>query len=774
MSYNQNIDLFISQQNLAEHYKFVCQEVQQRSGSNINKKGMEQKFQKMAQIVAKKYQTNMNMNLTELNNKLRSQSVKYFVGLIEKKKHQKQQNTGVINTNVQSNNINELKNEQKTSYNGNNIIDNTSNNYGFTMVNSNNDINNKYNDVMNERNTINREYSSEYGLDSVNSVNSPVAKSIEPSNVNMDNVDKLYQEMLENRGQINIPDSNEKKIPNIQNFDINEELSNLLTNEQGQNLPLFQNVLNIEADENLSINDKINRIEEERKLLIANSRNNQQNNNNFPEALVSNNNLSNNLYDNNNIDNLDNSILTYDNLSNEQKQNISNRMMNGNDESFVKNQRSALDNEVRESFQNQNQYQNQAQIANMLNTTAITEQFNEMNKNVVNENGVRSLNPLIDNLLMEKLMALQRKNQPDYIERSNYIIVNSIDRDWYNNSSESRYNFKVVFRKGSTYSGAGIIELYKNITSIELVNALLPQDNVLLPFDTRPYLDILHFPYLLLEIPEFQDVFHGTNQQNDRAFSVLIYDKQGDSTVLSSDYVSSIVNSTPNTQFYKEYRKTFYKFTPAYFEKKVFYNAPLASLPQMNVKLNTPSGENINVLNDVLTIDDIAYTSNLGSITGLEYDDTNSYPNDSSASTRAYIRIQTSTCFSTKLFKLGDNIKIRGYGLEGTGANNTVFTNYINRSEGHYILNLDQTDMTQGANQGFISNLYISPPGNLASNLCVLDESTYYDGTDIDLSNFATNNNIGKLINGNLQTHFLFKITTREGNVQNITMPMNI
>jgi hypothetical protein len=779
MSYNQNIDLFLAQQNLADHYKFVCQEVQQRSGTNINKyKGMEPQFQKMAQIVAKKHANNMNLTLSELNTTLKNNSVKYFVGIINKKNAMKQKQTGMESNPIQTNNITNMSNQQNAqNNNGINTIDNTQNKFGFTMVNTNDDINNNYNNIMNERNTINREYSSEYGLDSVNKVNSPIATSINPPSPggkNMDNVDKLYQEMLENRGQINIPDSNETKQPNINNFDINDELMNLLTNEQGQNLPLFQNVLNIEANENLSIDDKIKRIENERRNILESRKNQQKqnngNNNTEPQGLVSNNMLANNLYETNNVDNIDNNqIMTYENLSNEQKNELSNRMM-GHSEDSLKQERSNLDRQLQESFTNNGGMD--SRVVSMLNKEATEEEFNRMNANVVNDNDVRSLNPLIDNLLMEKLMSLQRKNQPEYIERSNYIIVNSIDRDWFNNSNETRYNFKVVFRKGSTYNGAGIIELYKNITSVELVNAILPQDNVLLPFDTRPYLDILHFPYMLLEIPEFQDVFHGTNQQNDRAFSVLIYDKQGDSTVLSSDYVSSMVHSTPNTQFYKEYRKTFYKFTPAYFEKKVFYNAPLASLPQMNIKLNTPSGENINVLNDVLTIQDIAYTTTLGSNLALEYSNTLSYPNDSAPNSRAYLRIQSSTCFSNKLFKLGDNIKIKGYEISGSLANNTVFNNYINRDEGHYILNLDQSNMVAGGNQGFISNLYIAPPGDLSSDLCELDASTYLDGTTSNLSSYTSNT--AKLINGNLQTHFLFKITTREGNVQTVTMPMNI
>jgi hypothetical protein len=389
--------------------------------------------------------------------------------------------------------------------------------------------------------------------------------------------------------------------------------------------------------------------------------------------------------------------------------------------------------------------------------------IDRMTNSSISGNDVRSLAPLVDNLLLEKLVSLQKNMQPDYIEKVNYIIVNSIDRDWYNNSNESRYDFRVNFRPNSTYKGAGIQDLYRNITSVELVNSILPQDNVLVPFDARVYLDILHFPYLLLQIPEFSDVFRGTNNNNDRAFSVLIFDKQHDSSVLSTDFISgttdSIVNGTPKSQFYKEYRKIFYKYTPAYFEKKTYYNQPLASLGHMTLKLATPAGENINVLNDVLTISDIVYTDTLNTLeatedTNFEYDVTHGFPGENMSSHR-YIRIETTSAFSNKLFRLGDNIRIQGYNISGSGTKNTEFVNFINREEGHYILNTDLTDLsnTNGANQGFVSNLYIAPPGELNATLSALESGSYFDdnsGADIDISDYSTNSNVAKLINGNL------------------------
>lgn len=368
------------------------------------------------------------------------------------------------------------------------------------------------------------------------------------------------------------------------------------------------------------------------------------------------------------------------------------------------------------------------------------------------------------------LQQNQYKTQPKFYEKSNYIIINSIDRDWLNGPIENnRYNFNIKF--GNRESGALIKKLYRNVTSVELVNCFLPNDNVLIPFDTRPYIDVLSYPYLVLKIPELTNVFSGTNNSTDNAFSIIIYDKKHDSKVLSSDFVSSMVNGSPNTQFYNEYNKSYYKYIPAYFEKKEFYNQPLATLTSMTINIVNPNNENINVMPDVLSIADVAYTNTLSNIienTTFEYDSTNSYPNDAERDDRRYIRIETSSPFSSKLYRLGDNIKIRG--ITTTNSADDALVSYLNRDEGHYIINFDRTNYTKGQNQGFTSNIYISPPGSL-NNDYELDANTYINSIDDDTKMSFIN---AKLINTNLQTHYLFKINTREADVTTVNMSQNI
>jgi hypothetical protein len=713
---NNNIETFLASQNLQQHYKFVSQEVKKRTGVNIDRyPGMERQFQKMATVLANKKQGD-NTPLSQLNSDLQNHCTNYFCQQIAKKR---------ASTSSLSNNTKAPQQLYSTDNNGEEY-------QNISMSDS-------YDRMMAQRAETQRSISNT-DFDPRNMI-----ASREQLNANDNSqLTKSLENALLERGQLNVEDNTipESERPNILPFNLNDDVANMLSSvDPGEDLPLYQNVVDLNNADNVDPMKRLEQIERERNM------------NPTMESATA--------------------ILDYKKMDIEGQQKMAQKFMTRSGESDIMSLRNNTDAQTRNQ---QSEIKDAAELYR-LNEEGKKRMIDRMTNSSISGNDVRSLSPAVDNLLLEKLISLQRELQPKYIEKVNYIIVNSIDRDWFN-TSETRYNFKVNFRPNSSHTGAGIQDIFRNITSVELVNALLPQDNVLIPFDTRPYLDILHFPYLLLQIPEFSDVFRGTNNNNDRAFSVLIFDKQHDSSVLSSDFINgtsdSMVNSSPKSQFYKEYRKTFYKYTPAYFEKKNYYNQPLASLGHMTLKLATPAGEKINVLNDVLTINDIQFTSAISGLTeaNFEYDLTHSYPNDANATTRKYVRIETTTNFSNKLFRLGDNIKIQGYSLTGNGTDNTRFENFINRSEGHHILNTDISDLTATNNQGFTSNLYIAPPGDLLDDLTGLDTTTYYDETNIDTDNYTSGD--AKLINSNLQTHFLFKINTREGDVAQVTMPMNV
>ena len=714
------MDTFLTSQNLSSNYKFVTNRVRQDTGVDLTKyNGMEKQFQKMATLIANKEAASNNTSLSHLNNKLIQDAATFFAGQINKKKG---------SSSPPKNQVPETESiGAQSQYNDS---------LGFSTLKKNDDVGGSYANLLAQRQQQEQKQVT-YDM--------PMSQSARDiAKQDGGDLTKALQNILLERGQVNETSGLMSNVPKVLPFNLSDDVTNMLSSEPGADLPLYQNVLDLQSTNGANSEELMSRVSELEKARGITGE-------------------------------VDTGIINFNNLDIDAQSRALAKMTAKKGESSLMLDRNNTDAQslfVSEAKDPVELYK--------VSSEGTQRMINRMTEGGISGNDTRAINPLVDNLLVEKLLSLQRELQPKYRERVNYIIVNSVDRDWANSSRETRYNFKVNFKPNSTHAGAGILDLYRNVTSVELVNALIPQDCVNLPFDSRVYIDILNFPYLLLQIPEFSDVFRGTNSHNDRAFSVLIFDKQHDSSVLSMDFISgsntSIVNTSPTTQFYREYRKTFYKYTPAYFEKKVYDNMPLASLSHMTLILNTPAGENLNSLDDVLAISTVQPSTVLGSIGNtLEYDTATSYPNDATNNNRAYVRIQTSSSFSSKLFRLGDLIKIEGYAVTGAAAYNSTFTQFINREEGHYILNLDQSNITlsnSNANQGYISNLYIAPPGDLNATLSGLNGSTYYmSASNIDFGNYTSS---AKLINTALQTHYLFKITTREGDVRNVVNPMNV
>ena len=406
----------------------------------------------------------------------------------------------------------------------------------------------------------------------------------------------------------------------------------------------------------------------------------------------------------------------------------------------------------------------------------LTDKYVErMEERIVNDDTVQTIPPEVIQANQDKLTKFQRDTQPKYIEKVHYININSVDRNWQTSNSETRYNFQVKFNQNQDYQGSATISSnYRNIISVELVSSILPMDSYVEPFDNRIYMGLSRYPYLLLRIEELDNVFRGTNNWVDKAFSTMIFDKVFFTNTLSSDYISgsgtSIIQSTPKQGFASEYLRGFMKYNPAYFEKKKYYNNPLANLSRMSIEITDPRGNFINTQNDVLDLSAIAFTGNVAAVTGTELVPTYAWPFSTQGS-YTYVKLTTTKYFSNRLFRIGDRIIIKNF-AGATGANGAAFTAFINRDEGHIILNLDVE--TNGAantnNRGFINNIYISPPGTLDALNQTVDPATYI-GSGVT---FGTVSNWGRLIDMDLQTQLLFRIVTRDPDTSGLMQPINV
>ena len=567
---------------------------------------------------------------------------------------------------------------------------------------------------------------------------------------------------------------------NIMPFNLSDDFSASLISSDTTDIPLYQNIDNLQKMNNINpmsiLEDYTNQRNQqtqqnrlqtapgfekfkEQTTSIHNNNNNNNNNNNLvsPRDID---NIKNTQHDNTYINPLDLS-----NLGNE----LSNRLSKRIDMNIINNNKAnpKANNDKKKA----NKYNDNKDTGNKDTDNKDT---GTGNKDTDNNNDDDDEEETLSNT-QAKLVKMQRDTQPKYIEKVHYININSVDRDWTNNNSESRYKFQVKFNQNSDYQGsATIAHMYRNVVSVELVSAILPMDTHIEPFDTRIYMGLARYPYLLLRIDELDNVFRGTNNWVDKAFSTLLFDKAFHTNTLSTDYIATagIINSSPKTSFQNEYMRGFMKYNPAYFEKKKFYNNPLASLNRMSLSITDPRGNFVNKQKDVLNIAGIAYTDELGTINSAGFDlfTTKGWPR-SLATTNKMIKIRTATYFSNRLFRIGDRIIIKNITFQAgaVGVDNSRFLAFINRDGGHVIINLDIEDTT---NKSYIRQLYISPPGEMDDNNDTVVAGSFYDETTIDLANIDYTS--ARLIDIDMQTQLLFRIVTRDPDTSTTLQPINV
>ncbi len=723
MKGNDISNLYYSQNNLDNNFKQVSEEIMRRTNKDISQNSAYRTtFDKMANIVYDKCSP-LDKNLTVINTQLVDKSVSYFHNKIFEKTVNKPTEKQ-INNQTRAQIMNSASQAPRASPSA----ANTDTSYGFTMLKDNEDISNKYNELLSKRDGGGDGNTKTYQPQPMNPSSSYVKNEVFTKGAqNNDPYEGQFKRLADNIPQNNVTlqSKNATQDFTIKPFNLSDDMTDSLFGSENVDTPLYQNIENLKKMEG---SNPMTMLEDYQK-----QRNHQVQLQAQAQALKQEQNkLQNNIYS-------------------ERRPNNTNAQTN-------------IEQTIVDPLD----------LSNL--GTELTQRFIEkIEKKIVNDNKAQPTNDINLAQMQEALIKLQRDTQPKYIEKVHYININSVDRGW-DTHEESRYNFHVKFNQSNTFTGAGISQLYRNVVSVELVSAILPMDSSIIPFDTRLYNGLMKYPYLLLRIDELDSVFRGTNNWVDRAFSTLLFDKVFFSSILSTEYTtgtSSIVNSVPKQGFTNEYNRGFMKYNPAYFEKKKFYNNPLASLNRMTISITDPRGNFINTESDVLMTSNIVYTSNLSVIgNNLELDASNAYPYCTQSNFKM-IGIETTTYFSNRLFRIGDRVLIRNYATDVTlGGNNAIFNSFINRSEGHTIINLELEDNGNANtdNRGFLNKLFISPPGTMNSINKTVEPGTYYDNTTLNFTGAV----MGTLINIDLQTHLLFRIVTRDPDTSNTIQPINI
>jgi len=369
-----------------------------------------------------------------------------------------------------------------------------------------------------------------------------------------------------------------------------------------------------------------------------------------------------------------------------------------------------------------------------------------------------------------------------YREIENNLFLYSADRDWLTNSKENRYHFTVQFDTAGYKDkfGVGLAsqQKFKNIVRIELIKAIMPGESLDVSVNARgqvsttystTYQDnILNLPYVSLRIAELENNNYGTDNFLDRSFGVLQYDAQWLSDATQTECTRGFLAMIP-------------KFLKC---QKEYYPTPLSTLQKMTIEFLRPNGELLSASSDTFNVGGII-APHIGAIISSTFPfnvDTSTSPysllkNNSVATTSpANFFLNTSTYFSRFELCTGDRIQIKGYTYSDASLNDPTygqslraFCNWVNRNEGHiilntaYTLNNTSTVLQDGVNHvGYANFVILQADYQDPSTGSTLLQS-FGDDFGRTLTTYGpTLESPIRLINLNKQLNLVFRIITRE------------
>lgn len=298
-------------------------------------------------------------------------------------------------------------------------------------------------------------------------------------------------------------------------------------------------------------------------------------------------------------------------------------------------------------------------------------------------------------------------------EVQKYLSINSSDRDW--TLEPLRYQYSIHSLGDSS---GDLQRRYRNIESIAVGRVVIPEEII----ENKSFNHDFSFayPYLILQIDEFNDVYDGTNDNVRKAFSMLIFDA---------------CYKAPNGRGYIILK-------PIQNEKKRFYPVPLSSLGKLSVSLLKPNGQLLNRSSDAYKIQKFEYDQILYA---------------------QYFKVITNVYFDKNEFFVGDEVILQNHELSVNTPNITEsaarkFNEFINRREGHEIKAIGAAN-----ENGFFNSFYIQAPGyfDKANGQYIVDQTLitalneYND--EIDFSDPETPTN-GSVLNNSLQHTISLKL----------------
>ena len=315
---------------------------------------------------------------------------------------------------------------------------------------------------------------------------------------------------------------------------------------------------------------------------------------------------------------------------------------------------------------------------------------------------------------------------PDIKIKNHTIIINSIDRNWLSNTIETPYNYLVKLGGSAKDHYSTVSHDYKNVVSFSIDKIILSNRSCNQTYNTLIAPRLTDNPYITVNVKGIQFSSYGTNKTLNNTIGI---------------YTSIIPLPISLSEIsYLEFKNTS-------IQKKDYTPTPEGYISALDLSITTPNGTIASNLLDVLTIYSIFLNSNNSNI--------NTSINDS-------LIIQTSNYFNSIEFRRNDLIKIKNYEYHNMSYDESfTFNNWINRDDGHYILNIGKSNPTTL----LYDQIIIPIPAALSRSTGNVSVESWFNSFDMKiLSNVAIADTSGKLINTNTQSHLIITIKTMEKN----------
>jgi hypothetical protein len=367
--------------------------------------------------------------------------------------------------------------------------------------------------------------------------------------------------------------------------------------------------------------------------------------------------------------------------------------------------------------------------------------------------------PLPQDVLIRKEEVLT------YKENEFNLFVNSIDRNWYqdsgtrfNETKQNRYNFVVNFDPANNRQGLGITPAsqrkFRNIVRIELVKVILPAEPIetVVTVATGPVyttnlgITPLTLPYVVVHVDELEGNNYGTNNDIDNAFALVHYDGKWGGDQSAPVVTPGFIGMIP-------------KFMKA---QRIYHPTPLSTLQKLTVQLHRPDGTSVSPTQDTFDLTKIYVNTALPGTNVAAAG--NLFP--TALSGNQYIFLQVFGGFDASAFSVGDRVNLQGVAIAGIGttAQCQTFNDWVNRTEGHVVVAIQYINTSPTPDE--ITNGY---PANALASTLVIQTQRSSTGTYPDFSSNSFNTGLAalnisntRLINTSRQVQCVFRVITRE------------